>query len=114
VTTQFNYCYISGYANPPASNLTVSVATATTISLFSSQIEDRLSYDYQLLEELMLPLEALLGYESAQLGNDSITYHRLAVVQRELNNSLREIQSIVSWCTCKHLSIREFSHIAAK
>ena len=98
MTAPFDYCYISGYANPPAANLTVSavtvVAAAITISIL--QIEDRLLYDYQLLEELMLPLEGLLNYESAQIGNDSITYQRLAVVLRELNNSLIEIQNIVS------------------
>ncbi|XP_065913124.1 uncharacterized protein [Dysidea avara] len=79
--TSFEYCYVSGYANPPATNLT---------------IEDRLSYDYRLLEELMLPLEGVLNYESTQLGNDSITYQRLAVALRQLNTSLIEIENIVS------------------
>ena len=97
MTAPFDYCYISGYANPPAANLTVSAVTlAAAIIISILQIEDRLLYDYQLLEELTLPLEGLLNYESAQFGNDSITYQRLAVVLRELNNSLIEIQSIVS------------------
>ena len=101
--TSFEYCYVSGYANPPATNLTVSsvtavvaVTAAVTSSYIPSQIEDRLSYDYRLLEELMLPLEGVLNYESTQLGNDSITYQRLAVALRQLNTSLIEIENIVS------------------
>ena len=59
------------------------------------QIEDRLLNDYQVLNELVTPLRDVVNYE-AHTGNDSDTYHKLALAGGQLNSSLEEIQNIVS------------------
>ena len=59
------------------------------------QIEDRLAIDYQILNELTVPLRDVLNYEAHNI-NDSDPYENLSWAQTQLNTSLEEIQDIVS------------------
>ena len=59
------------------------------------QVEDRLAIDYQILNELAVPLRDVTNYEAHNI-NDSSTYQLLAWAQSQLNSSLEEIQNIVS------------------
>ena len=59
------------------------------------QIEDRLAIDYQILNELTVPLRDVLNYEAHNI-NDSDPYEKLSWAQTQLNTSLEEIQDIVS------------------
>ena len=59
------------------------------------QVEDCLAIDYQILNELAVPLKDVANYEAHNI-NDSSTYQLLAWAQAQLNSSLEEIQNIVS------------------
>ena len=58
------------------------------------QDEDRLAIDYQILNELAVPLRDVMNYEAH--NSDDSRYQKLIWAQAQLNSSLEEIQNIVS------------------
>ena len=59
------------------------------------QVEDRLSIDYQVLQELVTPLRDVENYEG-NISSDSDIYRRLGLAWGQLNTSLDDILDIVS------------------
>ena len=55
-----------------------------------------MSIDYQVIEELTVPLRNVINYE-AHNKNDSDMYQKLVWAQKQINTSLEEIQNVV--CT---------------
>ena len=95
--TPFEYCFVKNIANPPSTNLTVSAYPNqhVIVSMYIMQIEDRLLADYQVLNELNVPLGDVENYE-AHLNNDSDTYRKLAWTKGQLSTSLEDMQNIVN------------------
>ena len=58
------------------------------------QIEERMSIDYQVIDELTVPLKDVLNYE-AGISNNSDIYQRLMWAESQINSSLEEIQDMV-------------------
>ena len=58
------------------------------------QIEERMSIDYQVIEELTVPLRDVMNYE-AHNSNDSDMYQKLMWAESQINSSLDEIQDMV-------------------
>lgn len=56
-----------------------------------------MAIDYEVIEELAVPLRAVLNYE-AHVGNDSDKYQKLVWAERQINTSLEEIQNMVYYC----------------
>ena len=55
-----------------------------------------MSIDYEVIEELTVPLRAVVNYE-AHVGNDSDKYEKLLWAERQINTSLEEIQNMVHY-----------------
>ena len=53
-----------------------------------------MSIDYQVIEELTVPLKDVLNYE-AGISNDSNIYQRLMWAESQINSSLEEMQDMV-------------------
>ena len=53
-----------------------------------------MSIDYEVIEELTVPLRAVVNYE-AHVGNDSDKHEKLLWAERQINTSLEEIQNMV-------------------
>ena len=60
----------------------------------SLQIEERMSIDYKVIEELTVPLRDVMNYE-AHISNDSDIYQKLMWAESQINSSLEEIQDMV-------------------
>ena len=60
----------------------------------SLQIEERMSIDYKVIEELTVPLRDVMNYE-AHISNDSDMYQKLMWAESQINSSLEEIQDMV-------------------
>ena len=58
------------------------------------QIEERMSIDYQVIDELTVPLKDVLNYE-AGISNNSDIHQRLMWAESQINSSLEEIQDMV-------------------
>ena len=58
------------------------------------QIEERMSIDYQVIEELTVPLRDVMNYEGRN-SNDSDMYRKLMLAESYINSSLDEIQDMV-------------------
>ena len=50
--------------------------------------------DYEVIEELSVPLRDVVNYEE-QVDNDSDMYEKLLWAERQINSSLEEIQDMV-------------------
>ena len=53
-----------------------------------------MSNDYQVIEELTVPLRDVLNYE-AHINSNSDKYRKLVWTERQINSSLEEIQNMV-------------------
>ena len=106
----FEYCFLQDVANPPSNNLTVRNYFITNNTLFHAyiaihmifiplQIEQRMSIDYQVIEELTVPLRDVMNYE-ARNSNDSDMYQKLMWAESQINSSLEEIQDMVCTYVC--------------
>ena len=60
----------------------------------SLQIEERMSIDYKVIEELTVPLRDVMNYE-AYISNDSDIYQKLIWAESQIISSLEEIQDMV-------------------
>ena len=58
------------------------------------QIEERMSIDYQVIEDLIVPLRDVMNYE-AGISTDSDIYQKLMWAESQINSSLAEIQDMV-------------------
>ena len=56
------------------------------------QIEARLFIDYQVLHEITIPLRDVVNYE-ASINNGSDVYLKLSYVEKQINQSLRDMVS---------------------
>ena len=59
------------------------------------QSKDRMFVNYKVLKVLVTPLQHVVKYE-AHISSDSDMYQKLDNAQRRLNNSIEEIENMVS------------------